>query len=67
MVNMARGLGTAAGVAAMTVALHTAKAAGAGIAGRTAAAMAVLGAAALTMMLVSRWASATPHWSGDTR
>jgi MFS family permease len=67
MVNMARGLGTAAGVAAMTVALHTAKAAGAGIAGRTSAAMIVLGVAALTIVLISRWASATPPWSGETR
>lgn len=61
MVNMARGLGTAGGVAAVSVALHLSRFAGADGDARQAAGMAVLAAAAIVMVGTSRSASPVAH------
>ena len=61
MLNMARGLGTAIGVAAVTIALHLTKQAGGGVDVRVTAAMGVLAVAALAAVWAGRSASPAPH------
>ena len=63
MLNMARGLGTAIGVAAVTIALHLTKQAGGGAGVRVTAAMGVLAVAALAAAWAGRSASPAPHLS----
>jgi hypothetical protein len=60
MLNLARGLGTAVGVAAITIALHVAEPLG-GAPVRGAAGMGVLTCAALAAVWAGRSASAVPH------
>ena len=71
MLNMARGLGTAIGVAAVTIALHLTKQAGGGAAEQVTAAMGVLAVAALAAVWAGSSASPAPHLpmpaSGDRR
>jgi hypothetical protein len=70
MLNMARGLGTAVGVAAVTIVLHLAKLAGAGAAEQVTAVMGVLAVAALAAVWAGSSASPAPHLtmaSGDRR
>ena len=61
MLNMARGVGTAGGVAAVTVALHLTRQGGGDATAQTAAGMAVLAIAGMAALWSSRAMSSAPH------